>query len=1052
MKIKRILSIVLILSVVTGIFSFGGISASAMDFIDNIYLKPEQIAIDMANTTPGSYFEVTAHTENGIYPTRMTNVSSGLYKATISQTVIHFEFALKDINDAELWHAIAAYDSSDFNCVSFEGGINFPVWEQYGSSDSNIGTTPEPTGDGTIYFTPNEEWKNDTSRFAVRIVIDGKAEYEELTPVEGDVYCFAEREGASSYSFCALSLTATAPNQFLYVAKATTRPTSIVVNHYVLNDGKTSQAEGRWTVREVAGSEEPVIPPTVEIEPGPDDEVFWGYSENEPAGSAKLSDVLTTVYGDTCYITMLKPVTLSDTIVISTDKYVLDLAGYTIESNAQVSFILNDNASLTVKDTAENGTIIARSELDSVLFNIQNAKLIIEGGIFKSEGIGIITQAGASSQTTINGGSLYAGSVSAITIHEGKLNVYGGGFYNGCTEAHISYRAATYNRNITITGLDTNSNTTLAIYEVQNPVSINGIGSSERLIASTSPGGTSCSVLYPDTVYYIDINHILYFTEGHATDFVREGQNYIIPQYEGSYPFGKEFEGWKDISTNEIYHVGMNFIPTKDMKFTPVWIDGVIISVSFNANGGTGSMSPTDATAKAPFSLPYCLFTAPEGKVFDKWQVNGATYNVNETVVLENDTEVLALWKDGVRVVFKANGGVGEDIVTYVESGEKFVFPKNTFTAPDGKNFKNWLVNGTEYAPGSSTYITSETEILALWKDGFSVTYKPNGGTGSVRVENYLEETTIVLSENFFTAPKNKFFKCWEVNGEEKMPSELITVSEETTILAVWGNVFSVKYLFTVRPFNGEASYTKTRTDTANDVEGYTFKHPTELFTDGLTTQLEAYYWEDENGRQYMIDETTTINGDLTLTLNYKWRLTVSVDPDNDVDNWQYHELLEGDKFVLPDAPENGIAGYVFDGWKNMKTGNISKPGDETTVMQNITFRAQWKKCADHSFKDGICEHCGILEKYTITAYMAESKTAYISAPEEGTYTLVFADYEGGKLANMEYSTVSFTEDTKGTILTASITKDFSLSKGDKIMLWSGITKLVPLCDEYIVK
>lgn len=166
---------------------------------------------------------------------------------------------------------------------------------------------------------------------------------------------------------------------------------------------------------------------------------------------------------------------------------------------------------------------------------------------------------------------LYAGDVSAITIHEGKLNVNGGGFYNGCSEAHISYRGLTYNENITIINLDTNNSTTLAIYDVQNPVSINGIGSSDRLIASTTPNGAICTLLNPGTVYYIDIKHILYFSEGHTTDSVRKDQEYIMPQFDGIYPFGKEFEGWQDISTNEIYHVGMSIIPTKDMTFTPVW-------------------------------------------------------------------------------------------------------------------------------------------------------------------------------------------------------------------------------------------------------------------------------------------------------------------------------------------------------------------------------------------------------------------------------------------------------------------------------------------------
>ena len=71
---------------------------------------------------------------------------------------------------------------------------------------------------------------------------------------------------------------------------------------------------------------------------------------------------------------------------------------------------------------------------------------------------------------------------------------------------------------------------------------------------------------------------------------------------------------------------------------------------------------------------------------------------------------------------------------------------------------------------------------------------------------------------------------------------------------------------------------------------------------------------------------------------------------------------------------------------------------------------------------------------------------------DAGTYTVIFADYEGKKLVNVEYTTVTFTDERKGTIQDAFITKEFSLAAGDKIMLWSDMPNLVPLCEAYIVK
>ena len=87
-----------------------------------------------------------------------------------------------------------------------------------------------------------------------------------------------------------------------------------------------------------------------------------------------------------------------------------------------------------------------------------------------------------------------------------------------------------------------------------------------------------------------------------------------------------------------------------------------------------------------------------------------------------------------------------------------------------------------------------------------------------------------------------------------------------------------------------------------------------------------------------------------------------------------------------------------------------------------------------------------------ITGYQTETKTASVVVPEAGTYTAIFADYEGNGLKNIEYITITFTEETKGTIQDAFITKGFSLAAGDKIMLWSDMPNLVPLCEAYIVK
>ena len=50
-------------------------------------------------------------------------------------------------------------------------------------------------------------------------------------------------------------------------------------------------------------------------------------------------------------------------------------------------------------------------------------------------------------------------------------------------------------------------------------------------------------------------------------------------------------------------------------------------SVSFEANGGTGSMETQNVQHGASYALPECTFTSPGGKYFVNWIIDGTSYN-----------------------------------------------------------------------------------------------------------------------------------------------------------------------------------------------------------------------------------------------------------------------------------------------------------------------------------------------------------------------------------------------------------------------------------------
>ena len=147
------------------------------------------------------------------------------------------------------------------------------------------------------------------------------------------------------------------------------------------------------------------------------------------------------------------------------------------------------------------------------------------------------------------------------------------------------------------------------------------------------------------------------------------------------------------------------------------------ITISFDPNGGTGTMKPMRVKAGVGYTLPECTFTPPEGKEFAGWlAVNGNVYPAGHDVFSTYDQSLKATWKDKeaaeVTITFEPNGGTGTMQPMKVKSGENFTLPECTFTPPEGKEFAGWLAaNGTVYPAGDIAFSTTDSVLKATWKD-----------------------------------------------------------------------------------------------------------------------------------------------------------------------------------------------------------------------------------------------------------------------------------------------------------------------------------------------
>lgn len=152
-----------------------------------------------------------------------------------------------------------------------------------------------------------------------------------------------------------------------------------------------------------------------------------------------------------------------------------------------------------------------------------------------------------------------------------------------------------------------------------------------------------------------------------------------------------------------------------------ITIEAPTYTVSFDKNGGSGSMASV-YNVSGSYELPTCAFTAPANKEFKAWQVNGgAERNPGESITVTGNIVLTALWKDlpvvsGYTITFAAGEGTGTMNSVAGASGT-YHLPACTFTAPSGKQFKAWQVNGQELQPGQTITVSANTTVTALWQN-----------------------------------------------------------------------------------------------------------------------------------------------------------------------------------------------------------------------------------------------------------------------------------------------------------------------------------------------
>ena len=218
--------------------------------------------------------------------------------------------------------------------------------------------------------------------------------------------------------------------------------------------------------------------------------------------------------------------------------------------------------------------------------------------------------------------------------------------------------------------------------------------------------------------------------------------------------------------------------------------------VTFDGNGGTGSMEPVTVEEGSRYVLPACGFTAPDGQEFKAWEIGGVEYNAGDGYVVLGNTEIKALWKDSAvipttfTITFNANGGTGSMEPVTVEEGSRYPLPACGFIPPVNMQFSGWALSadGSVIADGA-IMVTSNITLYAIWEpvpvNEFVVFFDGNGGTPAVS-----SMTTIGHRLAFLPGAFRSGSYCFDGWYTERNGGELITTSTvfaaNTIVYARW--------------------------------------------------------------------------------------------------------------------------------------------------------------------------------------------------------------------------------------------------------------------------
>jgi uncharacterized repeat protein (TIGR02543 family) len=261
---------------------------------------------------------------------------------------------------------------------------------------------------------------------------------------------------------------------------------------------------------------------------------------------------------------------------------------------------------------------------------------------------------------------------------------------------------------------------------------------------------------------------------------------------------GYTFAGWNTIAGGggTAYFDGASYPFTSNATLYAQWTANASNTVTFNSNGGSGSM--TAETASAPTALTPNAYSRT-GYTFTGWNTaangSGTAYANSAIYPFTTSTTLYAQWSASVAtpatVTFNSNGG-GGSMNAETASAPTALTP-NAYSRT-GYTFTGWNTaangTGTSYANSGTYPFSASTTLYAQWSanSAATVTFNGNGATsGSMSAETANAPTALTANAYVRTGYN---FTGWNTaangTGTSYANSATYPFSASTTLYAQW--------------------------------------------------------------------------------------------------------------------------------------------------------------------------------------------------------------------------------------------------------------------------